>query len=405
MKKRGLFSNNKLAWIILALCLMFVSCEGAVEGLKWEVEHFFSESVSKAQNLLKEKDGTEMELAESFWQQTTDVPEVSGSRYAYQTLPKETQNVYDEVYDTILHHKEMQYVSTLELSVLDEAYQAVMADYGELFWVSGYSYRQFTLNDAPVGMEFSPEYTLDNEETQTVQVQIDARVDEILSGITADATDYEKVKYIFEYLAGTVSYNASAPDNQNIISVFLNGETVCQGYASATQYLLTKLGIPSVIVTGTANGEAHAWNLVCMDGEYYYVDTTWGNSRYSWDDETASNRINYNYFGVTTEEIEKTHTPGEGWKLPECTATTDNYFVHEHLYYTEWQPEDIGSVFRQAWENGEREASVKFATAELYQRAVDYFLTDQNIMEYCEGITSLYYMEDRDQNILTICFS
>ncbi len=62
---------------------------------------------------------------------------------------------------------------------------------------------------------------------------------------------------------------------------FLNKKTVCQGYANATQYLLTLLGIPAVVVTGTAEGDTHAWNLVQLDGAYYFMDTTWGNSSYN----------------------------------------------------------------------------------------------------------------------------
>ena len=84
---------------------------------------------------------------------------------------------------------------------------------------------------------------------------------------------------------------------------FLNGETVCQGYACATQYLLRLLNIQCAIVTGKADGDAHAWNLVRMDGDYYYLDTTSGNSRYYGKDRSAEKYVNYNYLGITSEEI------------------------------------------------------------------------------------------------------
>lgn len=112
-------------------------------------------------------------------------------------------------------------------------------------------------------------------ERMDMQAQIDETVSQILAGIDAQAPDYDKAKYVFDYLASNVAYSTGAPDNQNIISVFVNGETVCQGYAAATQYLLEKLDIPCAVVAGTADGQSHAWNLVKLDGEYYYIDTTW----------------------------------------------------------------------------------------------------------------------------------
>lgn len=47
----------------------------------------------------------------------------------------------------------------------------------------------------------------------------------------------------------------------------------------------------------------------------------------------------------TTEEMSETHVPDDHIKLPECTAITDNYFVHEGLYFTEWLPDDIGDIY------------------------------------------------------------
>lgn len=329
---------------------------------------------------------------------------VSAGKYVYTTLDGECQRVYDEIYQTMCDHTESVRVSTLDAAVLDEAYKAVTADYGGIFWVSGYVYTQYTKGGELIGLDFAPGYTMTQEERDALQGQIDEKAAEILKGVAADASDYQKVKYVFDYLASNVDYAVEAEDNQNIISVFLHQRTVCQGYASATQYLLEQLGIQSAVVTGEASGLAHAWNLVRMDGEYYYVDTTWGNSTFDSEQRGEERFINYNYFGVTTEEISVTHTPNDYFVLPDCTARADNYYIRENRYFSEWDPDAVGALCKAGYEAGNATVSVKFASRELYQQTEQYFIGEKHIADYCAGITSLYYVEDTSQNVLTFRF-
>ena len=378
----------------------------------------FEETFSRIENSIKEEIGSEYRGAEdtqAVWEDAdiekkpeeetkVSLAENFGVNYAYSTLDEETRIVYDEVLDAILSHEEEVSVSTVDTKILENAYKAVCADYGGLFWVSGYVYTQYTRGGKLVGMDFTPKYTMSHEERIGIQEQIDDSVEELLAGISVSNSDYEKAKYVFEILIQNVDYDASMENNQNIISVFLSRATVCQGYACATQYLLNKLGVPSTIVTGTAEGESHAWNLVRLDGNYYYMDTTWGNSRYLDDSSQIEKYVNYSYLAVTSEEISRTHVLDSSFPLPECTSMENNYFVREGKYFTEWNPENVGSLFAQAWSQGGGGMSVKFSSPELYQQAIQYFIADQHIADYCEKISSIYYLEDPEQYVLTINF-
>lgn len=324
--------------------------------------------------------------------------------YAYQTLNDTAKEVYHEILTTILEHKEKIEVSTLDVDVLEEAYRALCADYGGLYWVSGYVYTQYSKGGEPTGMEFQPKYTMDEAEREEIQQQIDASVEELLAGISVSDSDYAKAKYVFEILVQNVDYDAAAENNQNIISAFLNRATVCQGYACATQYLLRLLGIQSTIVTGNANGESHAWNLVRLDGEYYYMDTTWGNSRYLDSDSQMEKYVNYSYLAITSEEISRTHILDNSFKLPECTHTENNFFRKENRYYEAWSPEQIGALLAESWNAGGGDVSVKFASSDLYEQALQYFITDQHIADYCENISSIFYLEDKEMYVLTFHF-
>lgn len=324
--------------------------------------------------------------------------------FAYRTLNDTEKQVYNEMLTAVLEHKESVEVSALDEDTLETAYKAICADYGGLFWVSGYIYTQYTQNGEPTGMEFSPKYTMEYEERVRIQAQIDASVEELLAGISITDSDYEKAKYVFEILVQNVDYDASAQNNQNIISAFLNRATVCQGYACATQYLLKLLGIESVIVTGNANAQSHAWNLVRLDGEYYYMDTTWGNSRYLDNSSQTEKYVNYNYLAITSEELGRTHTLDESFPLPECTSMKNNYFVRENLYFSEWNPEAVGEILRAAWNDGGRDAAVKFSSQGLYKQALEYFIVQQHIADYCDSISSVYYLEDEESYVITFHF-
>ncbi len=330
------------------------------------------------------------------------VDSISEDKYAYRCLDDEAKQVYDGILNAILNHTESITVSTLDADVLKLAFQNVTSDYGGLFWISGYSYTEYTMNDELVSIEFAPKYTMTLEERKEMQKQIDEEVERFLSGISPEATDYEKAKYVFENLIQQVDYDTKAKNSQNIISVFKDKKTVCQGYASATLYLLNQLDIPAAIVTGLANGEAHAWNLIQLDGQYYYMDTTWGNSTYLDEDSQEAKFVNYGYLAFTTEEMLETHEPDDHMDLPECKIIFNNYYVQEGLYFTEWLPDEIGDIFGSAAYTEDGRATVKFATEELCNKAKRYFIDQQRLEDYCEITGKVYYMQESSQKLLTI---
>lgn len=331
-----------------------------------------------------------------------DVPSISEDKYAYSVLDENTKKVYNQVLDAILNYETEVTISTEDTDVLQNAYDAVMADYGGLFWVYGYQANTYHTGDTVLGLTFSPTYTMTQSEQEVKQAEIDAVVEQWLSNLPADASDYDKAKYVYETLITNCDYDVNATDNQNIISVFLNGSTVCQGYADATSYLLNQLGIQSTIIVGTANNESHAWNMVRLDDQYYYIDTTWGNSTYS--DSADAKFINYAYLNVTSEEISQNHTVEMNIELPECTATEDNYYHKEGLYFESGQLSEIGTLIQNAYNRGDETVSMKFNSAATYDSVYNYFITQSNIAKYCYGIQDIRYIEIQSANVLVLVF-
>ena len=164
---------------------------------------------------------------------------------ARSALDAETQQTYDEILAACLQYKESVSLTTTNEDLLAPAYQAITSDHGELFWVSGYNYTLKTKGDQVTEITFSPKYMFSKEDKELYQGYVDQTVDEYFAKLPDGASDYEKSKYVYEMLVYNVKYNLSAKENQNILSVFLFGESVCNGIASAAQYMLSLLDLPS----------------------------------------------------------------------------------------------------------------------------------------------------------------
>ncbi len=278
---------------------------------------------------------------------------------------------------------------------LDRIFQCVMNDHPELFYVEGYSYTKYTRfgrSEDILAIEFSGRYTSDLETVKRRYDRIQTEVRKILDGIDGSASEYDKVKYVYDTLIRATDYQLDAPDNQNIYSVFVNHRSVCQGYAKATQYLLNRLGVECALILGTVpNGEGHAWNLVNVDGSYYYVDTTWGDASYQPDGDsdvpegTAIPEVNYDYLNVTTEELLRTHTLDDRMTVPVCVDTAANYYVREGALFTDYERDRMSALFARALEQGRSDITVKCANRDCYDKVVSALITDQEIFNYFDG--------------------
>ena len=289
---------------------------------------------------------------------------------------------------------------------IDRIFQCVLIDHPEIFYTTGYTYTKYSRGDRTVGIDFAGTYSLPGEEAVRKAEEIRVRASEWLSEIPSDASEYDKVKAVYEKIIFSTDYDLNASDNQNIASVFLGNSSVCQGYAKATQYLLNRLGVMCTLVQGTVDtGEAHAWNLVRVDGDYYYVDTTWGDASYRMEDGSGKEElpeINYDYLCVTTQELLRTHRIESVVAMPECTATQANYYVREGVYFTSYDAEQMQSIFDRAWESGRTEITLKCADEECYREICRVLIDEQEIFSYMpENSSTIAYAQNGKQLSLT----
>ena len=250
-------------------------------------------------------------------------------------------------------------------AAMDKIFQCVMCDHPELFYVDGYSYTKYMRGDKITAITFSGTYNVDLETVVEREQEIRAAAEVILAGIGEEAGDYEKVKYVYDTLISNTDYDMNISDHQNIYSVFVHHLSVCQGYAKATQYLLNRLGVECALVQGTVQtGEGHAWNLVKVDGDYYYVDTTWGDVSYRMEDAYPEaggvgpqEDVIPEAEGVGPQEGEVPEAGGVGPQenvIPEAEGESpqgDESAAPEETYPGEQEQSSEGGKKYMAWEN------------------------------------------------------
>ena len=108
-----------------------------------------------------------------------------------------------------------------------------------------------------------------------------------------------------------------------------------------------------------------------IDGAYYYLDPTWDDNSTTVQ-EVRNDHIDYDYFCITTEELLRTRkTDLCPVEMPICTAAAANYYQHNALIVSRYDPEKIKSLAIDAANSGEKSFAFKCATKDVYRKAIE----------------------------------
>ena len=243
--------------------------------------------------------------------ETGDGLSFSAEEYPYyQMLTENQQSVYRQIYANAQNLTEaFAPEKTVSASDVKTAFEAVIGDHPELFWMeTGYSSKYLANGQC---VEIDLKYNSTAGDLESAKQSFEEAAQSLLAGAASLSSDYEKEKYVHDALAAAVTYDLTADMNQSAYSALVNGKSVCAGYARACQYLLQQLGIPCYYCTGYSGGD-HAWNIVKLDDGYYNMDVTW-------DDAST---LRYDYFNKTDADFASTHVRQNlSVYLPACNGT------------------------------------------------------------------------------------
>lgn len=400
MKKRN-FCPMAAAVLTAAVILQpFSTSAGALGQIRSIAKSIISGEPKEVEEL------RQMEVAQS---------EEGHQEYYFKQLTEEEQRVYLELLKGIRAREKEFYLTISDDDSIDRSYHAVLKDHPEIFWVHNREKIYKTTYSDSDYCVFTPGYTYTDSEIDEIQTAMEQSFQEVRALIPEDAGDYEKVRIVYTYVIDHTQYQ-TGEDDQSIAGVFWKKSAVCAGYAGAVQYLLERLDIPCIYVDGSTKGstEGHAWDIVKIGQEYYYVDATNGDQPDFLNGDAAQleehKTIIYDYLCPFPEEYEKTYTPSEELTVPACTAKDLDFYVLNQGYFEDYSWQDIYDYCKMRLDNGAAVVRFKFGSQEAFSEACQELLDDgvvQNVAQYymkLHGLGQVEYHYGVMDNFYTIYF-
>lgn len=263
-------------------------------------------------------------------------------RYFYGKLPDNEKQIYREIYQGCMAHKDVIPISSFEngdaksyLRII----QAIMDDNPLLYFLN--QSRMDLAQDANGNYAVMPQYFFSQENVAAYNQKIQDAANTIIYDLKlTEGNDLEKVRKVHDYMCQTITYDYGGSNVKdvsrfiaahNIIGVFAHKKAQCEGIAKAAKVLLNAVDVRCIVLFGEAEDTPgkmtdHCWNIVNIEGNPCHLDVTF-------DIGTGSaDAISYDYYNVTDSQIRKDHVFSTGF--PKCTEKKYGFFEQEGLVFT-----------------------------------------------------------------------
>lgn len=211
-------------------------------------------------------------------------------------------------------------------------------------------------------------------------ISLNNGIDDIVKNdlnINEKSSDIDKLNEILLYILENFEYdevvannNANNIEDSKLVSSFYTngimsalynkkGNIICGNYAALFQALANRVGLTSYYVTSSN----HAWNLVCFNGERYYVDSTWLDTGSV---SVKGGSFQINRFEKSEDAIRNGNGPSLEWYLENVYNVHDDshkidFLPSNDFDYVEYipieeekEPFDLGDYLYEIIVSGER---------------------------------------------------
>ena len=189
-------------------------------------------------------------------------------------------------------------------------YSLLYRDCPLFYWLDGIT----VIDESTIGLVVSNTYLNSVVRTECNMIILGA-INEVSNMKVKHQSDYETSIFLHDYIIDCFDYKfdengqpSEESEAHNIIGAFSKRGGVCEAYAKSFQLLLNYFEIENILVGGEAGGEDHVWNLVNLEGTWFYYDLTWDDNN-KWEDGWGKYYFDYNYYWTAKSKsfFESTH--------------------------------------------------------------------------------------------------
>ena len=192
------------------------------------------------------------------------------------------------------------------------------ADHPLYYWIA----KNIVYNKADGDLSLCVDAEYINGSTRKAQnAEIYSAIGGYLNAVSTETSAYRIALAFHDIMIADIEYAYDSSGNaesanwaHSIAGVFSDKKSaVCEGYAKAFSLLLNACDVENAYVTGSSRGVGHAWNIVNLDGGWYWYDLTWD------DQPKIDDGIIYNYM-CGTDLAFNDHTVGETGNMSSPTT-------------------------------------------------------------------------------------
>lgn len=385
---------SKVILIMTISSMLFSACKPVTDNPA-QTPH--SSSDASVTDETSHSSGHIPEVEFSVWEDT--IPDKCTSRYGYLSLDISEKEIYNSIVDGAKNYAgEVKISREITKERLEEICEMIFIEENSLYYLSD----EYTVTmNALTGKVTSVilEYKYDFEELAYLNTMTEEKVAEILSETDENMSDVDKLKIFHDKIIFGCRYETEGRYVGTPFGALVDGNALCEGYARAMAILCNKAGIENMIATGTqyntdsdgnTTEEAHMWNMIKVDGEWYNMDVTWDDpASIKGGRELGDDYISYSYFLIPDNELRPTLSVRTDLvEPPTAYSLENNYFVY-YGYYAESYDEAIDileKAIKNGHENGERYVRIKFSTPALYKEAAYKLFNKKEIFTICSDM-------------------
>lgn len=255
------------------------------------------------------------------------------SNFYFDQLDLEEKKIYIKIDETVKNRNEKVFLGMHNYQNItdkvEKIIQAYFYDNPECYYISNkYMISTVDLKLATYSILQLEYLTKSSEEITLKNQQLQIAIDNILKKhITDNMSDFEKELALHNALVEHVDYYKYQDIDKipcikhTAYGALVEKQAVCDGYSKAFKMLLEKVGVENIIIHGSTENVAHAWNLVKLDNEYYHVDVTSDKL-----EENNKKHVIHKYFNIDDKQIAKTHTITNQTSYPKSKGIKYEYY-------------------------------------------------------------------------------